>query len=184
MEIHSRFRRLARRLPLRLALFAIRPVGAFSSRWHMALQIPILARAGVTFLGTPRYISPTVHMDDYDKITIGERVVISSHVSLLTHDYSVTTAMIAAGEFDSSGDIAAVRAIQIGRNVFIGRGSIVMPGTTIEDHVVVGAGSVVRGRVGTGTVIVGNPAEPTGSIADLYTKHRGHERGMYRQDAG
>lgn len=49
--------------------------------------------------------------------------------------------------------------IHIGSNVFIGMRSIVLPGTTIGDDVIIGAGSVVKGVVPAGTVWAGNPAK-------------------------
>ena len=95
----------------------------------MRLLIPQLRAAGMRLTGEPRYIAPTVFIDDFDKITVGDRVVMSSRVSLLTHDYSLTTVMIAVGKHEG-GDVAMTRPITVGNNVFIGRGSIVMPSTT------------------------------------------------------
>ncbi|MDQ0279284.1 acetyltransferase-like isoleucine patch superfamily enzyme [Arthrobacter silviterrae] len=50
-------------------------------------------------------------------------------------------------------------AIYIGKNVFVGTGAIILKGTTLGDHCVVGAGSVVKGRFEPGTVLAGNPAK-------------------------
>lgn len=170
------FRRIGRiltRIPLRLGLLLIRPLVFFNHRLYMRLLLPQLRRGGLRLTGTPRYISHSVFMDDLDKITLGDRVVISSHVSLLTHDYSLTTVLIAQGKHDGRGDVAIVRPITVGRNVFIGRGSLLMPGTTLEDDVIVGAGSVVRGVVRKGTIVIGNPAAPAGEIGALYDKYSG-----------
>lgn len=167
----TRTRRILARVPLRLSLLAIRPIAFVSHRKYMRLLLPLLRGAGLKLTGTPRYIAPTVFMDDFDKITLGERVVISSHVSLLTHDYSLTTVLIATGQHDGGGDVAIVRPITVGSNVFIGRGSLIMPGTTIEDNVIVGAASVVRGVVPKGTIVIGNPAEPAGGIQELHDKY-------------
>lgn len=46
----------------------------------------------------------------------------------------------------------------IGRNVWIGRASIIMPGVHIGDNAVVAAGSVVTSNVDSNTVVAGNPA--------------------------
>jgi acetyltransferase-like isoleucine patch superfamily enzyme len=93
-------------------------------------------------------------------------------VSLLTHDYAWTTVLTAVGRLEG-GDEAIVRGICIGNNVFVGRGALLMPGTVIEDDVIVGAGAVVRGRVESGSVMIGNPARRSGTIAELYAKQGG-----------
>lgn len=56
------------------------------------------------------------------------------------------------------GDAVRVAPIRLGRNVWLGRGVIVLPGVTIGDHAVVAAGSVVAADVPAGEVWRGNPA--------------------------
>jgi acetyltransferase-like isoleucine patch superfamily enzyme len=46
----------------------------------------------------------------------------------------------------------------IGRNCFIGAHAIIMPGVTIGDQCIVGAGSVVTNDVPAGSIVGGNPA--------------------------
>ena len=48
--------------------------------------------------------------------------------------------------------------LEIGRNCWIGMGAIILPGVTIGEACVVGAGSVVVGDLPPFTVAVGNPA--------------------------
>ena len=55
--------------------------------------------------------------------------------------------------------------IRIGRDVWIGGGAVVLPGVTIGDRSVVGAGSVVVSDVPPGTVVVGNPARIVRTMA-------------------
>lgn len=47
--------------------------------------------------------------------------------------------------------------VRIGRNCWIGAGAIILPGVTIGDNTVVGAGSVVPRDLPDGVVAVGNP---------------------------
>ncbi len=47
--------------------------------------------------------------------------------------------------------------VHIGRNCWIGAGAIILPGITIGDNVVVGAGSVVTKDLPSNVVAVGNP---------------------------
>jgi maltose O-acetyltransferase len=50
------------------------------------------------------------------------------------------------------------RPVRIGRNVWIGGGAIILPGVTIGDDAVVGAGSIVTRDVAAGATFAGNPA--------------------------
>ena len=47
--------------------------------------------------------------------------------------------------------------VHIGKNCWLGAGVIVMPGVTIGDNTVIGAGSVVTRDIPSGVVAVGNP---------------------------
>jgi len=49
----------------------------------------------------------------------------------------------------------------IGRNVWIGAGALILPGVSIGDDAIVGAGSVVTRDVAAGATVVGNPARRT-----------------------
>jgi maltose O-acetyltransferase len=48
--------------------------------------------------------------------------------------------------------------VRIGSDVWIGGGAIILPGLTIGDGAVIGAGSVVTRDVGAGQTVTGNPA--------------------------
>ena len=48
--------------------------------------------------------------------------------------------------------------INIGNNVWIGINAIILKGTKIGDHSIVGAGSVVKGEFPPYSLIIGNPA--------------------------
>src|SRR5580698_6162263 len=58
--------------------------------------------------------------------------------------------------YDSLSD--SDRPVRIGRWCFVGGGSIVMPGVTIGDGSIVGAGAVVHEDVPPATIVGGNPA--------------------------
>lgn len=49
--------------------------------------------------------------------------------------------------------------ITIGNNVWIGGSATILPGVSIGDNAVVGAGSVVTRDVAPNTVVAGNPAK-------------------------
>ncbi|MGM0340146.1 acyltransferase [Enterococcus sp. AZ007] len=118
------------------------------------------------------YIHPSCHFDgkDYSLITIGNNTTISKNVEILTHDYSISKAMVVMNELDQGGYF--LREVTIGSNCFIGANTILLPGTNIEENVIVGAGSVVKGFVGKNQIIAGNPARPIMTIEEFYEIHK------------
>ena len=65
--------------------------------------------------------------------------------------------------------------VRIGKNCWIGAGAIILPGVTIGDHVVVGAGSVVTKDLPSDVVAVGNPFRVLRKISE-------HDREYYFKD--
>lgn len=57
--------------------------------------------------------------------------------------------------------------IKVGSNVYIGNNSLILPGVTIGDDVVIAAGSVVTKSVPSSTIIGGNPAKVIGHLEDF-----------------
>ena len=118
----------------------------FDSRSYMFYYNKLLRFVGLNLNGTPRFIAKSVKFDDFNRITLGDRAVVSMNVHFLTHDYSYTTALNAINE-NPKTDIGIFRNIFVGNNVFIGMNTILLPGTTIGDNVIIGAGSVLRGNI-------------------------------------
>lgn len=56
------------------------------------------------------------------------------------------------------------RPVKLGDNVWIGGGASILPGVTIGDNCVIGAGSVVTKDVESNTIVAGNPARFIRSI--------------------
>jgi acetyltransferase-like isoleucine patch superfamily enzyme len=129
----------------------------------MKLYIRLLKFNGMNLKGTPRYIGIDVKFDDISLITLGHRVVISDECHFLTHDYSFTTALIAINK-QPIMDIALIRGIEVGNNVFIGKKSIIMPNSKIGNDVIIGAGSVIRGTIPDNSIVIGNPGEVIGKL--------------------
>ncbi|XHO78372.1 sugar O-acetyltransferase [Azospirillum sp. A29] len=88
---------------------------------------------------------------DVVAVTIGDKTQIGPGVQILTADHPRDFATREAGlEFG--------RPIHIGRNVWIGGAALILPGVTIGDDAIVGAGSVVTRDVPAGATVMGNPA--------------------------
>ena len=96
---------------------------------------------------------------DVAPITIGDDVQIGPNVQLLTPTHPV-----AAGPRRDKWEAAL--PITIGDNVWLGGAVIVLPGVTIGENTVVGAGAVVSRDLPANVVAVGNPARVTRGTDD------------------
>lgn len=94
-------------------------------------------------------------------ITMGDHVCMTG-ASFITHDGGLFTLR------DKFPDDEYFGPIKIGNNVFIGYGSIIMPGVTIGDNVVIGAGAIVTREIPSNCVVVGIPARPIKSHHEYY----------------
>jgi len=91
---------------------------------------------------------------DVVAVTVGARTLIGPAVQIYTADHPRDPTVRQTGvEFG--------RPIQIGQDVWIGGGAIILPGVTIGDNAVIGAGSVVTRDVPEGSIARGNPARIT-----------------------
>lgn len=94
---------------------------------------------------------------DVAPIHIGDYVLLGTNVQLLTPIHPLDADKRKAG-WESA------KPIHIHNNVWIGSGAIVLPGVTIGENSVIGAGSVVTKDVEPGVVVVGNPARVVKTI--------------------
>lgn len=88
---------------------------------------------------------------DVVAVTIGAGTQIGPGVQILTADHPRDPAARATGAEWG-------RPIVIGRNVWIGGGALILPGVTIGDDAIIGAGSVVTRDVRAGATVAGNPS--------------------------
>lgn len=94
-------------------------------------------------------------------ISIGDQTTLGPRVTILTHD---ATPKLRTG-------YSRIAPVRIGARVFIGANATILPGVTVGDDAIVGAGSVVRRDVSAGTVVFGNPAEDQGSTERHTERH-------------
>ncbi len=118
---------------------------------------------GVQLYSTDIFIDPTRPY----LLSIGEYTKITHHVIILTHDYSLSVLRRKYGEWIGEG-----KETIIGKNCFIGMGSILLMGTHVGDNCIVGAGSVLRGNYPNDSIIVGNPAKVVCSLEEYYKKRK------------
>jgi maltose O-acetyltransferase len=88
---------------------------------------------------------------DCAPLEIGDDVQIGPAVQLYTAQHPLDPLIRRSG-------LESASPIRIGNDVWIGGAAVVLPGVTIGDRSVVGAGAVVVRDVPPDTVVVGNPA--------------------------
>lgn len=108
------------------------------------LRTVYLTRVWGHKLHSTTVISFTAYLDRTkpELIEIGEQSIVTRGATVLSHDYARATS----------------RKVTIGRCCMIGVNSIVLPGVTIGDSVIVGAGSIVTKDIESNSIAAGNPA--------------------------
>ncbi|MEO0794216.1 MAG: acyltransferase [Verrucomicrobiota bacterium] len=125
----------------------------------MGKDCKIVAPSGGTF-GSEPYL-----------VEFGDHVEISSQVTFVTHDGGAWIFR------DEHPDLDVFAPITVGNNVFIGLGSTVLPGTVIGDNCVIGAKSLVRGKLESGGVYAGVPVRFIKPVEDYL-------EGLLKRDVG
>jgi acetyltransferase-like isoleucine patch superfamily enzyme len=118
-------------------------------------------------------VSPAHELGDRAVVAIGDRCLIGKGSGIVGHDtveigddvytgHNVYITDANHGYEDPDTPIGRQfvdpRPVRIGAGSWLGHGTIVLPGSSIGRHVVVGAGSVVTGVLPDFSVAVGNPA--------------------------
>jgi len=95
-------------------------------------------------------------------VEIGDDVTFAPDVHVIVHDAS------------TKGCVGHTRLapVRIGSRVFVGARTTILPGVTIGDDVLLGAGSVVSRDIPSGTVAAGNPARALGTLESYHARTR------------
>jgi acetyltransferase-like isoleucine patch superfamily enzyme len=102
-------------------------------------------------LGAGVHISHEMYVDGLHPwlIKIDDYATLGPYVAIITHDTSLA----------QHTGLTRLGRVVVGKRAYIGVGAILLPGTTIGDDSVVGAGAVVHGDIPPGSLVVGNPAK-------------------------
>lgn len=104
-------------------------------------------------------INDYVHVVGMESITIGDNVLMASHVFISDNSHG----SYKGDEYDSEPNVAPIKReyrtapISIGKNTWIGEGVIIMPGVAIGEGCVIGAHSIVNKDIPDFSVVVGSP---------------------------
>ena len=111
------------------------------------------------YVGSNFYANFNLTLVDDGDIYIGDKVLIGPNVTIATANHPVNPELRAKSwQYN--------KPVHIGSNVWIGAGSVLVPGVSVGDNTVIGAGSVVVKDIPANCVAVGNPCKPIREIGE------------------
>ncbi len=134
------------------------------------IEPPIYANYGGhhVHFGKNVYVNFHLTLVDDTHIYIGDNTMIAPNVTLATAGHPILPTLRKKGlQFNMP--------VHIGRNCWLGAGVLVMPGVTIGDNTVIGAGSVVTKDIPANVVAVGSPCRVLREINE-------HDKEYYYKD--
>lgn len=135
------------------------------------IEPPFYANWGLNMhVGNNFYANFHLTVVDDSDIFIGDNVMIAPNVTIATGTHPICPELRAKSyQYNLP--------VHIGNRVWIGAGAIILPGVTIGDGSVIGAGSVVTRDIPAGVVAVGSPCRILREISEYdYAFYRkGHE---------
>lgn len=137
----------------------IRKIIHYAGNLARNTRIAFLRSAGVR-IGENCMLSMRAKIDvRRGTVIIGDDCTITYGCIILSHDRSEMHI-----HPESSGEYTT----RLGNSVYLGVGSIILPGVSVGDNSVIGAGAVVTKDVPPGVVAVGNPAKVIKKIARFH----------------
>ena len=118
-------------------------------RSHYAPSVIAIFPGGTLRIGNRVFINYGLDLSATSLVEIGDDCMIGNHVTILDSDFH------GVADRDVVPD---PRPVRIGSRTWLGSRCIILPGVSIGDDSVVGAGSVVTADVPARTVVAGNPA--------------------------
>lgn len=125
---------------------------------NCTVEQPLFCTYGYnTTVGDHFFLNVNCKLMDSGKITIGSHVFIAPNVCIITEEHTMDVEQRLAG-------LEYTHPVNIGDNVWICAGVIVLPGVTIGANSVIGAGSVVTRDIPPDSLAVGNPCRVIRSL--------------------
>ena len=110
-------------------------------------------------IGENFYTNHNVTILDGAKVTFGDNVFIAPNCVFSTAGHAIDSEQRAKG-------LEIARPITVGNNVWIGANVSVLPGVTIGNSSIIGAGSVVNKDIPEGVIAAGNPCKVIRKITE------------------
>lgn len=141
------------------------PIGKSARCLRKALVRPLLKRSSKVFsvdagadfgngscleLSEHTNIGPYFSLTGSGTVSFGEHIAMGRECMFITQNHKY---------LEEGYDGFEVKDITVGNHVWFGHRVIVLPGVTIGDHAIVGAGSVVTKDVPNYAIVAGNPAK-------------------------
>lgn len=125
------------------------------------IELPFRANWGGKNLhfGNSVYANFNLTVVDDGDIYVGDRVMFGPNVTIATANHPIEPTL-------RSSAMQYNKPVRIGENVWIGAGSVIVPGVTIGKNSVIGAGSVVVKDIPGNVVAVGNPCRVLREIGE------------------
>lgn len=140
----------------------------YPTRYSSDAYINHMRKLGVK-IGESCYIfePKSVNIDLYRPylLEFGNNVILCANSTILTHDYSHCVISEKYGR-----NIGDAKPVKIGDNVFVGIDAMILMGTEIGSNVIIGAKSIVFGKIPDNCVVAGNPAKIICTLDEFYKK--------------
>lgn len=108
------------------------------------------------------YIGPEARIFALGGVEIGAGSIIGPRLTV----YSSNHDFFSAESIPYSNSTVRTKRVVVGKGCWLGDSVMLLPGVTLGDHCLVGAGTVVRGDHPAGSILGGNPAKVVGSLSD------------------
>ena len=128
---------------------------------HVEILAPFMVDYGYNvFMGAGCNLNHGVYLMDCAKITFGKKCFVGPNCGFYTAMHPLEVVKRNEG-------LEMAKPITVGDNVWFGGNVVVLPGVTIGDNSVIGAGSVVTKDIPANSVAVGNPCKVIRQIENV-----------------
>ncbi len=135
------------------------------------IEPPLHAKQSGAFVhfGNGIYANFNLTLVDDTHIYVGDYTMFAPNVTIATAGHPILPELRGASYYQYN------MPVRIGKNCWLGAGVVVLPGITIGDNTVVGAGSIVTKDLPANVLAVGNPCKVVREINE-------HDRKYYYKD--
>lgn len=124
------------------------------------------------------YANFNLTLVDDTHIYVGDNTMIGPNVTIATAGHPICPELRERG-------MQYNMLVSIGRNCWLGAGVVVLPGVTIGDNTVIGAGSIVTRDIPSGVIAVGNPCRILRAVGEkdraFYFKDRAIDPAIWQE---